>query len=121
MPLLTGTNLREGALYTLGEDEDQEHYASFDKGLAQEGLLGKDPTNFMAAVAEAFPDATPGLMHEMMWNHMFRYICLHAAEAASVAGAGGWLYRFDLPANLPERAKLGACHASELAVHLQYF
>ena len=121
VPLLTGTNLREGALYTLGEDAEQEHYASFNKGLAQEGLLGKDPTNFMAAVTEAFPDASPGKMHEMMWNHMFRCICLHAAEAASEAGPGGWLYRFDLPANLPDKNKLGACHASELAFTFNVF
>ncbi|MGI9220699.1 MAG: carboxylesterase/lipase family protein [Woeseiaceae bacterium] len=121
VPLLTGTNLREGALYTLGEDAEQEHYASFNKGLAQEGLLGKDPTNFMAAVTEAFPDASAGKMHEMMWNHMFRCICLHAAEAASEAGPGGWLYRFDLPANLPDKNKLGACHASELAFTFNIF
>lgn len=121
VPLLTGTNLREGALYTLGEDDEQEHYASFNKGLAQEGLLGKDPEKFIAAARNAFPDATPGRFHELMWNHMFRCICLHAAEAVTQAGPGGWLYRFDLPANLPERKMLGAAHASELAFTFNVF
>jgi para-nitrobenzyl esterase len=115
VPLITGTNLREGTLYTLGDDADQEHYPLFNKGLATEMLLGGDPTNYLAGLRKTYPDATPGNIHEMIWTDMFRRICSRAAAATSLAGPGGWLYRFGLPANLPKARILGATHASEMA------
>jgi len=121
VPLITGTNLREGTLYTNGDDAEQDHYPRFNKGLAAEMLLGGNPDNYIAALNEAYPDASAGKFHEMIWTDMFRRICLKAAETTSLAGPGGWLYRFDLPANLPEFHKHGASHASEMAFTFNTF
>ncbi len=121
VPLITGTNQREGTLYTLGDDAEQDHYAKFNKGLATEMLLGGDPSNFLAGMKETYPDATPGKLHEMLWTDMFRGICSGAAEAVTQAGPGAWLYRFDLPANLPGAELLGATHASEMAFTFNAF
>lgn len=121
VPLITGTNLREGTLYTRGVDEAQKHYPAFNKTLAAEMLLGGDPTNYLAALAEAYPSATPGTFHEMIWTDMFRRICSEAAAAVSLAGPGSWLYRFDMPANLPSVEHLGPTHASEMAFTFNTF
>lgn len=115
VPLVTGTNRREGSLYTEGDDAEQDHYASWNRGLATEMLQGGDPENYLAALEHAYPDASAGKFHEMIWTDMFRRICSLAAEAATEAGPGGWLYRFDLPANLPGFEHLGATHGSEMA------
>jgi len=121
VPLITGTNRREGTLYTQGDDAEQEHYPALNKGLATEMLLGGDPANYLAGLRDTYPDATPGRFHEMLWIDMFRRICSRAAEAVSQAGPGAWLYRFDLPANLPEARNLGATHASEMAFTFNTF
>jgi len=121
VPLITGTNRGEGTLYTQGDDAEQDHYPNFNKGLATEMLLGGDPTNYLAALRETYPDATPGKFHEMIWTDMFRRICSRAAEASTLAGAGAWLYRFDLPANLPGFDHLGATHSSEMAFTFNTF
>jgi para-nitrobenzyl esterase len=121
VPLITGTNRREGTLYTQGDDAEQDHYPTFNKGLATEMLLGGDPTNYLTGLRDTYPDATPGRFHEMIWTDMFRRICSRAAEAVSQAGPGAWLYRFDLPANLPEARNLGATHASEMAFTFNTF
>ncbi|MGI9234079.1 MAG: carboxylesterase/lipase family protein [Woeseiaceae bacterium] len=114
VPLITGTNLREGTLYTQGDDAEQDHYPTFNRSLATEMLLGGDPTKYLAGMKETYPGATPGKLHEMLWTDMFRRICSRAASAVSNAGPGAWLYRFDLPANLPGAELLGATHASEI-------
>ncbi|MEL7185556.1 MAG: carboxylesterase/lipase family protein [Pseudomonadota bacterium] len=121
VPLITGTNQREGTLYTQGDDAEQDHYANFNTGLATEMLLGGDPENYLAALRDAYPDASPGKFHELIWTDMFRRICSRAAEAVSSSGPGAWLYRFDLPANRPGAERLGATHASELAFTFNTF
>ena len=121
VPLMTGTNLREGTLYTNGDDASQAHYPSFNTGLAKEMLLGCDPHHYLAALDEAYPGLSDGKRHELIWTDMFRRICLLAAESATGAGTGGWLYRFDLPANLPQFQKLGATHSAEMAFTFNSF
>jgi para-nitrobenzyl esterase len=121
VPLLTGTNRREGTLYSNGSDAAEDHYPATNKMLAREALLGEDPEHFLAGLQAAYPDASPGKIHEMLWTDMFRSICSRAAEEASSAGPGGWLYRFDLPANLPDFDQLGATHGSEIAFTFNTF
>ena len=121
VPLLIGSNLREGTLYTLGQHTDKAHYSRLNQALAKETLLGADPSTFLAALRSEFPTASPGTFHEMIWNNMFRRICLVAAETTSGAGCGAWFYRFDMPADLPGMEDLGAAHASELAFTFNIF
>jgi para-nitrobenzyl esterase len=121
VPLMTGTNLREGTLYTNGDDASQAHYPSFNAGLAKEMLLGGDPQRYLIALDQAYSGLSGGKRHELIWTDMFRRICLLVAESATRAGAGGWLYRFDLPANLPQFKKLGATHSAEMAFTFNNF
>ena len=46
VPLLIGSNLREGTLYTLGQHTDKAHYSRLNQALAKETLLGADPSTF---------------------------------------------------------------------------
>jgi len=121
VPLLTGTNLNEGTLYTEGDDEAKDHYPSMNHLLATEMLLGEDPDFYLESLREAYPDASPGKIHEMLWTDMFRRTCTLAAQLSTIAGPGGWLYRFDLPANLPEFRRFGATHSSEMAFTFNTF
>ena len=121
VPLLTGTNLREGSLYTQGRDQDQDHYTEWNRGLAKEMLCGKDPQKYLAALRETYPDASPGRYHEMIWTDMFRRTTLKAAELTSTAGPGSWFYRFDLAPTLPDHKHLGATHGSENAFVFNIF
>jgi len=121
VPLLTGSNLNEGTLYTEADDGDRDHYPSLNYLLARETLVGEDPGSYLEALHETYPDASAGKIHEMIWTDMFRGTCTRAAELSSLAGPGGWLYRFDLPANLPEYRHLGAPHACEMAFTFNTF
>ncbi len=120
-PMITGTNLREGTLYTQGEQSDQPHYASFNRGLASEMLRGGDPSNYIHGLKTTYPNASAGQYHEMIWTDMFRCICTEAAASMSAVGGSAWLYRFDLPANIPGFEHLGATHSSEMAFTFNTF
>lgn len=45
------------------------------------------------------------------WYDCFRASALRTAEASTVAGAGGWVYSFEVPGSTP----LGAAHGSDVA------
>ena len=121
VPLLIGTNREEGTLYTSAKDEAQDHYPAWNIGLAKQTLCGGEPTAYLSALAREYPDASPGKFHEMIWTDMFRRNSLMAAELSSAAGPGGWFYRFDYPANLPEYKKLRATHSCEMAFTFNLF
>jgi carboxylesterase type B len=57
----------------------------------------------------------------MIWTDMFRRLAMRAVELSSAAGVGGWLYRFDLPANRREWQGLGVPHAAEMAFTFNTF
>ena len=59
IPLLTGSNLNEGTLYTRGLDSGQDHYSEFNISLASEMLCGQSPDNYLAALKETYPHASP--------------------------------------------------------------
>ena len=115
VPLLAGTVATEGTLYTRGKNEAQEHYDWLNRYLATDMLCGKQPDAYLNALAAAYPDASPGKVHEMVWTDMFRRICATAAELSATKGAGGWLYRFDLPVNKTDGEHVGVPHACEMA------
>jgi para-nitrobenzyl esterase len=115
VPLLIGSNLNEGTLYTQGLDAAQDHYPDTNILLAGEMLCGADTGRYLTALQQYYPKASPGKFHELVWNDMFRRIAMRAAELTAAAGLGAWLYRFDLPANLPRFKDYGASHASEMA------
>ena len=59
---------------------------------------------------------------EELWTAIFRRAAVEAAEASTLAGPGGWLYRFDLPTTREHNGKLtGATHACEMAFTFNAF
>ena len=121
VPLIAGTVLTEGTLYTRGNHDPMNQYPGLNKLLATDMLCGKDPSSYIGALQEAYPEATAGKIHEMIWTDMFRRTSINAAELSSAAGVGGWLYRFDLRANKPEWHGLGVPHASDMAFTFNIF
>ena len=121
LPLIAGTNLREGTLYTLGKDEPQDHYSWLNDYLATDMLYGEDPSAYMEALRAAYPGASEGSFHEMIWTDMFRKVCMEVAQLSALEGTGGWLYRFDLAPTLPETGHFGATHSSEMAFTFNAF
>lgn len=115
VPLLTGTTLTEGSYYTKGDPESRDHYPWLNQYLARDMLCGDDPDTYLEALKRAYPDASPGKMHEMVWTDMFRRTALTAAELSSTKGAGGWLYRFDLPVNARDGEHVGTPHACDMS------
>ena len=121
VPLIAGTNAREGTLYTLGKDEAQDYYPSLNDYLATDMLYGENPAWYQAALREFYFEASEGSIHEMIWTDMFRKICMDVAQLSALQGAGGWLYRFDLAPSLPETKHFGATHSSEMAFTFNAF
>ena len=121
VPLIAGTNAREGTLYTLGKDEAQAHYPSLNDYLATDMLYGRDPGDYQKALRQAYPGASEGSVHEMIWTDMFRKICMDVAHLSALHDSGGWLYRFDLAPTPPETKHLGAAHSSEMAFTFNAF
>ena len=116
VPYIAGSNHDEGTLFTMmSQDTDYEKViASMGRNLARSTLDGADPTVYINALRSEYPDATAKEIYETIWVDMFRRASINNAEAASAAGPGGWLYRFDLRSKLAGGA-LGATHASEIA------
>ena len=115
VPLIAGSNATEGSYYTRGLADAQDHHEWLNRYLATDMLCGRDPDAYFDALTEAYPGASPGKLHEMIWTDMFRRIAITAAETSAAHGAGGWLYRFDLPVNLEGSEHVGAPHAAEMA------
>ncbi|RPG47013.1 MAG: carboxylesterase/lipase family protein [Gammaproteobacteria bacterium TMED134] len=121
VPIMTGSNRDEGTLYSQGIDENRAFDPALNSYLATDMLTGSDPKPYLNALEDAYPEAGKGELHAMVWTDMFRRLSMLVAETASAAGPGGWFYRFDLPANLPNRKHLGSTHAGEMAFTFNVF
>jgi para-nitrobenzyl esterase len=112
VPLVVGSNLDEATLFSAGQDPD-----AFDRGsraIARQVVRGGDVDAYLTALAATYPDDTAFDRAERVWVDLFRRTAVDAALAATAAGPGGWLYRFDLPTTVLD-GRLGATHASEIA------
>ena len=121
VPLIAGSNAREGTLYTEARDEAQDHYPWLNDYLATDMLYGRNPHNYQMALREKYPDASEGKIHEMIWTDMFRKICMEVSQLSALDGPGGWFYRFDLAPTLPETKHFGPTHSSEMAFTFNAF
>ena len=115
VPLIAGSNATEGSYYTKGSSKANDHFNWLNRYLATDMLCGRDPDAYFDALEGAYPQASPGKLHEMIWTDMFRRVAIKAAETSTAYGAGGWLYRFDLPVNLEGSEHVGTPHAAEMA------
>jgi len=118
VPLIVGTNRTEGTLFTPPdtEDEDLSRYEKVLYGAARGVTRGADSTAFVEGIKKAHPDQNAKRLMEMISTDNFLRTAIEAAECATAAGPGGWLYRFDLATTLEHNGKLtDATHACEMA------
>jgi para-nitrobenzyl esterase len=122
VPLIVGTNRNEGTLFTPPDspDEDMSQYEKWQVGAAQDVLGDRDPAAYVSWMNDTY--ATAKAACEELWTAIFRRTAVEAAEASTLAGPGGWLYRFDLPTTREHNGKLtGATHACEMAFTFNAF
>jgi len=82
------------------------------------GVIGKgNPARYAAFLEKLLPGATPLQRMERVWFDLFRASSLRAAQAATEAGPGGWVFNFNVPTENP----LGAAHASDIAFTFNAF
>ena len=124
VPYIAGSNRDEGTLFTSMVSGDDADYAgvlaTVGMNLARSTMLGADPENYVVALRAANPDLDDRGVYERIWVDMFRRASIDNAVAASAAGPGGWLYRFDLPSTAMG-GSLGATHAAEIAFTFNAF
>lgn len=119
VPYIAGTNRDEGTLFSAVLPP--EAFIAMTQGSLPEVLPGKDPTAYLEGLRREYRDRKS--VGEQLVNDFVRRPSVLNTRAATEAGAGGWLYRFDLPCNA-ERAEfggrelnvedLGATHACEI-------
>ena len=120
VPLITGTNRDEGTLFTMLMPP--AILEPMEAGLAMSITNGANPAPYLSALELAYPDDTAKQRNERIWVDMFRIAAIGAAQRASQAGPGGWLYRFDLPSTQAMGGvQLGATHAAEIAFTFNSF
>jgi len=116
VPIIVGTNRTEGTLFTPPDsnDEDIERYQNMLPGIAKS--VDSDPKRYVEGIRAAYPEQNAKRLFEIVMTDSFRRIAVEIAESASQAGAGSWLYRFDLPTTLEYNGKLTeSMHACEMA------
>ena len=120
VPLLVGSNADEGTLFLAVAGMDPEIFAMLTSGLPASVTKGADVARYRELLAEHHPDDDGVATDLRIWNHYFRRPAVEAAEIASTAGAGGWLYRFELDSTA-FGGVLKACHAGEIAFTFDWF
>jgi para-nitrobenzyl esterase len=120
VPLVVGTNLEEGTLFMIAFRADPDACAAVPALLARGITRGGDTDAYVAAVDEQHHDASPYERALVAWGDLFRRSSVEAAEAATEAGPGGWLYRFEVPTTVLDGA-LGVTHAAEIPFTWNWF
>ena len=115
VPLVVGTNLDEGTLFTLPVRNRPDLLDATSRSLAAQITRDGDVESYLAALSERFPDDDAYARANRMWVDLFRRTAVEAAAAATEAGPGGWLYRLDLPTTLGGDT-LGATHSADVTL-----
>ena len=112
VPLIAGSNRDEGTLFAaLIPEAAHGQFTAVAAGMV---TGGSDPRPYLAAVHAAHPD-DESARFEQIWSDAFLVVSVGAAQRATEAGPGGWLYRFDMESTVPFLGKqLGATHAAEI-------
>lgn len=112
VPLIAGSNLNEGTLFSYLMPS--EIYGFVGETLA--GGAGN-----VAGLKQAYPGDSPTEHFERIWTEIFRRCATNSAVRASTAGPGGWVYRFDMPAQRGFSKEVGATHGAEIAFTFNQF
>jgi para-nitrobenzyl esterase len=118
VPLLVGSNADEGTLFHAVAGGDAGVFELLTSGLPLSICPTGDVDRYRELLAEAHPETAAddgGVARNLkIWTDFFRRPAVESAAVASEHGAGGWLYRFELPSTAFGGA-LGANHAGEIA------
>lgn len=120
VPLLVGSNADEGTLFHAVAGGNAEIFDLMTAALPSAVTKGASVDRYRSLLAETYPDDDGVATNLRIWNHFFRRPAVDAAAIATEAGAGGWLYRFELPSTAFGGA-LGANHAGEIAFTFDWF
>ena len=113
VPLIAGSTRDEGTLFTAILPDDPEVISSFTAIAASVLMAGSDSTGYLESLRSLYPAASPAHIGELVLTDMIRRPSIAAVDAATSAGAGGWLYRFDLPTTALE-GQLGSPHGWDI-------
>jgi len=119
---------RGGPPLIVGCNKDEGSYLAHLTELAPTGLelvraafvpliSRRAPDAYLAYLNQCVPSGDESAMIEQIWYDLFRSATLRNAEAASEAGAGGWVYNFEVPTDNP----LGVTHGCEIAFTFNLF
>jgi para-nitrobenzyl esterase len=116
VPVLTGTTRDEGTtMTTVFADLGIPVEPAFPLvwWYACQTLNGADAGGYVADLRAARPDASEQDLSARLLTEYFRRVSTEMAAAATEAGRGGWLYRFDLESPWRDGV-LGAGHGTEI-------
>ena len=116
VPIVAGSTRDEGTLLTnlmLTQGMRPALLRVIAEGLAEGTFEGHDPTDYLTRLDDAVEGDAVAL-HTQVWTDHFRRTAIRVAEAASEAGPGGWLYRFDLEPTGALARELGVTHAADI-------
>ncbi len=119
VPLIAGSNADEGTLFS--HLIPLPLYGFVTDALAPGVIEGVDGETYLADLTDAYPDDSATERFERVWSEFLRRGAISSAARASAAGPGGWVYRFDLPAQQGGAAELGATHGAEIAFTFNQF
>ncbi len=120
IPLIVGSNADEGTLFSSALAAMPEVFKLVSRMVAGQVVRGADPAALLQALRDAYPQDSDVQIYEKVWVDLFRRAAVETAAAATDSGAGGWLYRFDVPTSIVG-GKLGATHACEIAFTFNWF
>lgn len=108
IPLIVGCNKDEGSyladVFPPGSEELMIQVFA--------AIIGNgDAAPYLGHLGELVPSGELREKLVRLWYDAFRASALRTAEASTVAGAGGWVYSFEVPGSTP----LGVAHASDVA------
>lgn len=122
VPLIAGTNRDEGTFFSALIAMFDADFQPANHEFAAVVVGGANAAPYVDALEAQYPDADAVEIYERIWGAMFRKSATGSAERATAAGAGGWLYRFDLPTTVQLFGQeVGATHAAEIAFTFNRF
>jgi len=108
VPLITGCNKDEGSFMADAFPPESRELMIRRFAMA----IGNGNTAaYLAHLKALVPSGDPREKLVRVWYDCFRASALRTAEASTVAGAGGWVYSFEVPGSTP----LGTAHGSDVA------
>ena len=118
-PLIAGCNKDEGTMFSSYNKEAGIDAAMVESMLPMfSALVNLDhPADYETWVKTALSDVAVGKQMERWWYDVFRAAALRNAAAAHRAGAGGWVFNFNVPTDDP----LGVAHGSEIVFTFNTF